>query len=487
MKKLFGDYEAFRVLGKGSFGTVYLATQRSSQRLVALKEVPEANLSERVRARLDMEIQCQQAVQSEYVVALLDSFALKSGRYIALEYCAGGDLDKFLKKNGPVSESIAQRWMQQLANGLKELIAKKIMHRDLKLQNILLMSESTSAVVKLADFGMSKVMEEDLTTTRLGSPIYMAPELFVPEGKYDLKADVWSLGIVLYQMLTGELPLDAKFKAEIPLAQRSLKPVPLQLTQDCRDLLTRMLAYEPSQRISFDELFTHPFIAPQHPPAVDEPEQFVESSNSSSFGLVDEEIEELQSEGDSPLSRSQTDLESTTKALELSWQQYQLLTKAIEYVRHTTEVLGLFALAVRRVEMLKVALDQVENLSGNGAFAAVKTKLTEAYSEALPFAEAAETELAVTSHRLGLSACTGCGSLNPTDLADYLLYRYGLHLLSEGSVEEYILHYPQSASLYSDGVQVLEWVASERKWTHMDSLLSDARKRLHTVQKLGTN
>lgn len=480
MKKVFGDYEAFRVLGKGSFGTVYLATQRSTQRLVALKEVPEANLSERVKARLDMEINCQQAIQSQYVVALLDSFTLRSGQYIALEYCEGGDLDKFLKKNGPVSESIAQKWMQQLACGLKELKSKKIMHRDLKLQNILLTAESTSAAVKLADFGMSKVMDEDLTTTRLGSPIYMAPEMFVPEAKYDLKADVWSLGIVFYQMVTGELPLEAKFKAEIPMAQRSLKPVPVELSECCKDLITRMLAYESTQRISFDELFTHPFICPpagQQP--AESPVELAQSSNSGSFDLVDEEIEEQQSEGESPLTRSQTDIEAVVKSMERELVQAEMVGKVISCVETTKEVLGLFALTVKRTEMLKLALEKAESESENyseplhPSFHAAKAKLWQAFLDSLAASEACELELTSYIHRKGLPASTTLPSLSPQTMADCLVSRYGWQLLSEASVDECVQDYTSSANSYSLALALLELVGEEPP---------EGRKRLEAVQ-----
>ena len=480
MKRVFGDYEATKVLGKGSFGTVYLAVQRSTQRQVALKEVPEANLSDRVKARLDMEINCQQAIQSEYVVALLDSFTLRSGQYIALEYCAGGDLDKFLKKNGPVSESIAQKWMQQLACGLKELKSKKIMHRDLKLQNILLTAETTSAAVKLADFGMSKVMDEDLTTTRLGSPIYMAPEMFVPEAKYDIKADVWSLGIVFYQMVTGELPLEAKFKAEIPMAQRSLKPVPVELSECCKDLITRMLAYESTQRISFEEIFTHPFICPPVDQRAEEaPVELVQSSNSGSFDLVDEEIEEQQSEGESPLTRSQTDIEAVVKSMESDLHQAELVGKVISYVESTKEVLGLFALALKRTEMLKLALERAENVCENSpeslhpAFYTAKSRLWQAFSHSLSSSEAYELDLTSHISRKGLPACTTLAPLSPLAMADCLLSRYGWQVLSEASVDEYVRDYAASSTNYALALDLLALVGEEPQ---------EGRKRLKAVQ-----
>jgi serine/threonine protein kinase len=311
--------------------------------------------------------------------------------------------------------------------------------------------------------------------------------MFVPEAKYDLKADVWSLGIVAYQMVTGELPLEAKFKADIPMAQRSLKPIPIDLSDCFKDLITRMLAYEPSQRISFDELFTHPFISPpadQVP--VDAPlEMLAQSSDSSNFEFVDDDIKEINSEGESPLTRSQNDIESVVKSLESELYRAELVGKVVSYVKPTKEVLGLFALTVKRTEMLKFALDQAESVSGNYSqslhptFYTAKDRLWQAFLDSLAAAEASELELISCIHRKGLPASTTLVSLNCMEIADFLLHRYGLSLLSEASVDEYAQDYASSASKYSEALELLDIVG---RGEELQALLQEGRKRLETVK-----
>jgi serine/threonine protein kinase len=120
---------------------------------------------------------------------------------------------------------------------------------------------TTSAILKLADFGLSRFLEDDLAKTWVGTPLYMAPEI-VNCQKYDSKADIWSLGLVFYEMVTGTLPLRVARREEIPEAQRKLLAPPEYLSDECKDLLLKLLAYDPALRISFGEIFEHPFICP---------------------------------------------------------------------------------------------------------------------------------------------------------------------------------------------------------------------------------
>lgn len=487
MKRVFGDYTATRVLGKGSFGTVYYATHRVTGQTVALKEVLESALSDRVLSRLQMEISCQRAVDSPYVVKLLDSFSLSSGQYIALEYCAGGDLEKYLKRHGPVEEQVAQKWIRQLAQGFQELKTKKIMHRDLKVQNILLTEDSPEAIVKLGDFGMSKVMEEDLTTTRLGSPIYMAPEMFDLGSKYDLKADMWSFGFVCYQMLTGELPISAKFKSEIPSAQKALKPIPLTLSPACRELLAGMLEYDPGERISFDALATHPFVVGETVP-----DALVESEdNSGSFDLVEEgAMVEEQSEGDSPASHSQQDIDSVLSDLKEEMAKADLVGKVWSVVRLTPELYGAFALSVKRAEMLKATLDKCEDLIQSleltqdlhPSLFACQARLVLAFTEAAARAEACELELENAVKRRGQLAVTALKDVDLPLAAEHLLFRYTLQLMSDATVDEFTHSYKDSISKYSEGVELLELISRTVPRAEIADLALGAQQRLDTAR-----
>ena len=189
MVKRVGQYELKNILGKGTFGTVYLGKHVPSKNKIAVKVIQKESLKPELLLRLEQEIQCQRSVSSENIVKLIDVQKTENNFYLILEYCPGGDLGKFLKDNGPVNESIAQRWIQQIVEGFKVLQKKNIIHRDLKTQNILLTEKNTSAILKLADFGLSRFIEDDLAKTWVGTPLYMAPEIFNCE-EYGAKADI---------------------------------------------------------------------------------------------------------------------------------------------------------------------------------------------------------------------------------------------------------------------------------------------------------
>ena len=262
MVKKVGPYELRNVIGRGTFGTVYYGKHTASGNEIAIKVIPKESLKPELQIRLEQEIQCQRSVSSDNIVKLLDVQKTENNFYLILEYCKGGDLSTYIKKNGKVSEQVAQIWLRQIAEAFRVLSEKNIIHRDLKLQNILMTETSTSAVLKLADFGLSRFLEDDLAKTWVGTPLYMAPEI-VNCQKYDSKADIWSLGLVFYELVTGTLPLRVARREEIPEAQRKLLAPPEYLSDECKDLLLKLLAYDPAMRISFAEIFEHPFICPR--------------------------------------------------------------------------------------------------------------------------------------------------------------------------------------------------------------------------------
>ena len=110
-----------------------------------------------------------------------------------------------VKRNGPVPEDIARRYLIELINAIEALQSKKILHRDLKLANILLTSENPAeASIKIADFGFARFLTDSLAGTQCGSPLYMAPEIFENKPKYGHKADIWGIGTILYEIIAAE-------------------------------------------------------------------------------------------------------------------------------------------------------------------------------------------------------------------------------------------------------------------------------------------
>jgi serine/threonine-protein kinase ULK/ATG1 len=125
-----------------------------------------------------------------------------------LEYCSGGDLAGYINRHGKVPEAVAKHFMRQLALGLQVLQEKHFIHRDLKPQNLLLSSKEVTPLLKIGDFGFARSLTpESMAETFCGSPLYMAPEI-IRNQKYDAKADLWSAGAILFQLVTGKPPFD---------------------------------------------------------------------------------------------------------------------------------------------------------------------------------------------------------------------------------------------------------------------------------------
>ena len=131
----------------------------------------------------------------ENIVQYFEHFSSQRHIYLVLEFCPGGDLSKYIKTRGRLTEEIARGFLKQISNGLHFLHSKNIMHRDLKPANILLSEDSRHAILKIADFGIAKQLRGavSMSRTQAGTPLYMAPEIYEMQG-YDAKADVWYVG-----------------------------------------------------------------------------------------------------------------------------------------------------------------------------------------------------------------------------------------------------------------------------------------------------
>jgi serine/threonine protein kinase len=203
------------------------------------------------------------AMQHENIVLLYDVIVGTEYIYMILEYCDGGDFSEYLKGNR-LSEDVARLFLRQLAAGLKFLHSRNIIHRDLKPQNLLLsFSDNRKPVLKIADFGFARFIEpQSVANTLCGSPLYMAPEILLCQ-PYDAKADLWSVGAILYEMLTGSPPFNVKTHIELVKILVTTKvrfPKHLRVSSECRDLLQGLLKKNRDDRISWDDFFCHPFL-----------------------------------------------------------------------------------------------------------------------------------------------------------------------------------------------------------------------------------
>uniref|UniRef100_A0A2K6QZR7 non-specific serine/threonine protein kinase n=2 Tax=Rhinopithecus TaxID=542827 RepID=A0A2K6QZR7_RHIRO len=190
--------------------------------------------------------------------------------YLVMEYCNGGDLADYLHTMRTLSEDTIRLFLQQIAGAMRLLHSKGIIHRDLKPQNILLSNPAgrranpNSIRVKIADFGFARYLQSNMMAATLcGSPMYMAPEVIMSQ-HYDGKADLWSIGTIVYQCLTGKAPFQASSPQDLRLfyeKNKTLVPIiPRETSAPLRQLLLALLQRNHKERMDFDEFFHHPFL-----------------------------------------------------------------------------------------------------------------------------------------------------------------------------------------------------------------------------------
>ncbi|XP_028033307.1 serine/threonine-protein kinase unc-51 isoform X4 [Bombyx mandarina] len=272
-----GDYEFTKqdIIGHGAFAMVYKGRKRKNpSQSVAVKVVTKKGI-QKASEILVKEIKILReltALQHKNLVAMHDCMDSPAYVYVVMEYCNGGDLADYLQTNRLLSETTIQLFLAQLAEAMSAIHAKGIVHRDLKPQNILLTHSilpprtphPSDITLKIADFGFARFLEEgNMAVTLCGSPMYMAPEVIMSL-KYDAKADLWSLGTIVYQCLTGKAPFQATTPHELKAFYENsvdLQPkIPPGTSPELCSLLIGLLRRNPRERMSFEMFFNHPFL-----------------------------------------------------------------------------------------------------------------------------------------------------------------------------------------------------------------------------------
>jgi serine/threonine-protein kinase len=257
-----GKYRVERLLGRGGMGLVVAATDLTLERTVAMKVL----LAEHARnpeavARFLREGRAAVKLTSDHVARIFEvGNAAPAGPYMAMEYLDGADLAAELERSGPLHISRAVDYVQQACDAIAEAHGLGIVHRDLKPHNLFLARRPNGrAVVKVLDFGISKVVQADgaldLTTTgtTLGTPLYMAPEQMRSARDVDARTDVWALGVILYELITGTAPFRGRSVTEVavlvtnepPVPPRSLRP---DLSEGLAGVILRCLEKDPAAR-----------------------------------------------------------------------------------------------------------------------------------------------------------------------------------------------------------------------------------------------
>ncbi|KAG6580516.1 Serine/threonine-protein kinase ATG1c, partial [Cucurbita argyrosperma subsp. sororia] len=269
--RVVADYLVGRQIGSGSFSVVWHARHRVHGTEVAIKEISMTRLSKKLQDSLMSEIFILKRINHPNIIRLYDIIEVPGKIHLVLEYCKGGDLSFYIQqRHGRIPEAIAKHFLQQLAAGLKILRDNNLIHRDLKPQNLLLSASDDNSVLKIADFGFARSLQpRGLAETLCGSPLYMAPEIMQLQ-KYDAKADLWSVGAILFQLVTGRTPFTGN--NQIQLLQNIVKSTELHfpsdindLSFDCKDLCRKLLRRNPVERLTFEEFFKHPFVCANQP------------------------------------------------------------------------------------------------------------------------------------------------------------------------------------------------------------------------------
>ncbi|XP_035389832.1 serine/threonine-protein kinase ULK2 isoform X1 [Electrophorus electricus] len=267
-----GDFEYSRkdLVGHGAFAVVFKGRhKKKTDWEVAIKSINKKNLS-KSQILLGKEIKILKELQHENIVALYDVQETPNFVFLVMEYCNGGDLADYLQAKGTLREDTLRVFLQQIAAAMHVLHSKGIIHRDLKPQNILLSytghkKSSISGIrVKIADFGFARYLQSNMMAATLcGSPMYMAPEVIMSQN-YDAKADLWSIGTVVYQCLVGKPPFQANSPQDLRMfyeKNKTLLPnIPRETSAQLTELLLGLLQRNQKDRMDFDAFFSHPFL-----------------------------------------------------------------------------------------------------------------------------------------------------------------------------------------------------------------------------------
>ncbi|XP_023668007.1 MAP/microtubule affinity-regulating kinase 4 isoform X3 [Brienomyrus brachyistius] len=248
-----GNYRLLKTIGKGNFAKVKLARHILTGREVAIKIIDKTQLNPTSLQKLFREVRIMKGLKHPNIVQLFEVIETDKTLYLIMEYASGGEVFDYLVSHGRMKEKEARAKFRQIVSAVHYCHQKNIVHRDLKAENLLLDADSN---IKIADFGFSNEFTlGNKLDTFCGSPPYAAPELFQGK-KYDgPEVDIWSLGVILYTLVSGSLPFDGQNLKE--LRERVLRGkyrVPFYMSTDCEGILRRFLVLNPTKRCTLEQI-----------------------------------------------------------------------------------------------------------------------------------------------------------------------------------------------------------------------------------------
>lgn len=254
-------------IGLGSYATVFHGIEKDIGIEVAIKRIHVTDIH-KISPTITKEIDIMKQLKHPNIIKMHEVIYESDfdNINIIMEYASMGSLHDYLKKNKNISEITSKYFMRQIACGLKYLLSKNIMHRDLKPHNILMFENN---ILKIADFGLAKNFQTNQEfNTLCGSPLYMAPEIVInmvnkvkkSERSYTVKADLWSVGLILLEMIIGRFPIKAQSLYHLPEKLKEFEviiPNDIIISNECYNLINRLLIKDPIARIEWEDFFNH--------------------------------------------------------------------------------------------------------------------------------------------------------------------------------------------------------------------------------------
>jgi len=290
-KNVLANYSIIKILKGADHGGVQLAIHRHTSQEVAVKILRKELMAndERERARREIQILQQLTeIGNPFIVKLIEAEETATHFNLILEYINGGELMTFINEKKGLTEDHTQKIFKQILSAIECCHRNKIVHRDIKLQNIMLDSEQN---VKVIDFGISNFVEKGtFRKTFCGTPLYAAPEIILGKEYQGPEVDIWSLGVVLYVMLTTEFPFASI--GDI-IKERKFKD-PENVSKECLDLLSRMLTIKKEDRATLEVVLNHAWIVKlpiekEHKPQADLPDSMTDNDNISKKRRISED------------------------------------------------------------------------------------------------------------------------------------------------------------------------------------------------------
>lgn len=251
------QYNINAEIGHGSYGTVFKAFNKANRRAYAIKVYPKANLKTEEEEKLfQREVDAMAYVSHPGLVSLHDFFDDENNFYLVMDYCAGGELFDYIVKRDKLDEPTAALVFRQICSAVSYCHSFGIAHRDLKPENILV---DKFPKIMITDFGLCGYLTDDaLMKTFCGSPVYTAPELLLKKEYNGKKADIWSLGVILFGIVTGEHPWrTSNTSAMLSQIVHAEYTFPDYLSDGVKEIITNMLSLDPNERKPLDEVLKH--------------------------------------------------------------------------------------------------------------------------------------------------------------------------------------------------------------------------------------